>query len=171
MSETSPNAKNCLVVDTLVEVLHDQDHTDITINHQEHNQPENTTHNKHRNKSNGGEKSQIANNHNVRNKLLASQQNNTKNTGMNKSKGNQSRNQSTGTLELSGLLQNIQMSRRLLGEIAFQLDRRIINHVFCQSHDKRERKRLYGYSVQNIPSMIKRHAIDHSTGQVRKLTF
>ena len=69
-------------------------------------------------------------------------------------------------LDLTNLLQNIQLSKRLLGEIAFQLDRRVINYVFSAKHDKRQRKRLYGYCVQNIEAMIRRHAIDHKTGQI-----
>ena len=55
-------------------------------------------------------------------------------------------------LDLTNLLQSIQLSKRLLGEIAFQLDRRIVNYVFSAKHDKRQRKRLYGYCVQNIES-------------------
>lgn len=37
---------------------------------------------------------------------------------------------------------------RLLGEIAYQLDRRILSHVF-QGH-----KRLYGFTLLNIPNKI-----------------
>lgn len=37
---------------------------------------------------------------------------------------------------------------RLLGEIAYQLDRRILSHVF-QGH-----KRLYGFTLLNIPEKI-----------------
>ena len=69
-------------------------------------------------------------------------------------------------LDLTSLLQNIQLSKRLLGEISFQLDRRIINYVFSGKHDKRQRKRLYGYCVQNIEQMIRKHAVDHRTGQI-----
>lgn len=38
---------------------------------------------------------------------------------------------------------------RLLGEIAYQLDRRILSHVF-QSH-----RRLYGFTLLNFPEKIR----------------
>ncbi|XP_041376305.1 uncharacterized protein LOC121388854 [Gigantopelta aegis] len=53
-------------------------------------------------------------------------------------------------------------SYRILGEIAFQLERRILDYVFCGDKSKlvgsRGRRRFYGYTVNNIPVMISKEA-------------
>ncbi|OWF40782.1 uncharacterized protein LOC110463334 [Mizuhopecten yessoensis] len=56
----------------------------------------------------------------------------------------------------------IRASKRLVGEIAFQLDRRILEHVFSWKSvsDKEKRKRYYGYSIANTGQMIRKEATD-----------
>ncbi|XP_067304006.1 speriolin-like protein [Pseudorasbora parva] len=49
---------------------------------------------------------------------------------------------------------------RLLGEIAFQLDRRILSHVF------QEQSGLYGFTVQNIRDKIEQVSVHPLTGMV-----
>ncbi|XP_046360331.2 speriolin-like [Haliotis rufescens] len=51
----------------------------------------------------------------------------------------------------------VKPSYRILGEIAFQLERRILDYVFSRNkiHDgDRAKRRFYGYTVSNIPFMI-----------------
>ncbi|KAM8734626.1 speriolin-like protein [Acanthopagrus schlegelii] len=50
--------------------------------------------------------------------------------------------------------------KRLLGEIAYQLDRRILSHIF-QGH-----RRLYGFTVVNIPDKIIEVSTHPLTGMV-----
>ncbi|ESO95069.1 hypothetical protein LOTGIDRAFT_117351, partial [Lottia gigantea] len=50
---------------------------------------------------------------------------------------------------------------RLLGEIAFQLERRILDFIFAKrqkGQKERLHRRFYGYTVSNIPVMITREA-------------
>ncbi|XP_035498720.1 speriolin-like protein isoform X2 [Scophthalmus maximus] len=54
----------------------------------------------------------------------------------------------------------LEVRDRLLGEIAFQLDRRILSHVF-QGH-----KRLYGFTLLNIPDKIIEVSTHPLTGKV-----
>ncbi len=78
----------------------------------------------------------------------------------------QKASQASEGLNVEGLVKSVQRSKRLLGEIAFQLDRRIINYVFSARPESKFRKRLYGYSVQNMEPMMKRVATNQSTGEV-----
>ncbi|XP_071324599.1 speriolin-like protein [Trachinotus anak] len=54
----------------------------------------------------------------------------------------------------------LEVKHRLLGEIAYQLDGRILSHVF-QGH-----KRLYGFTLLNIPDKIIEVSTHPLTGQV-----
>ncbi|KAK5892458.1 hypothetical protein CesoFtcFv8_012835 [Champsocephalus esox] len=49
---------------------------------------------------------------------------------------------------------------RVMGEVAYQLDRRILSHIF-QGH-----KRLYGFTLLNIPGKIKEVSTHPLTGKV-----
>ncbi|KAL3060340.1 hypothetical protein OYC64_014825 [Pagothenia borchgrevinki] len=49
---------------------------------------------------------------------------------------------------------------KVMGEVAYQLDRRILSHIF-QSH-----KRLYGFTLLNIPGKIKEVSTHPLTGKV-----
>jgi hypothetical protein len=49
---------------------------------------------------------------------------------------------------------------RLVGEIAFQMDRRILEYIFSgYATDKYPKKRYYGFSIGNIEAMIQKEAV------------
>ncbi|XP_071175315.1 uncharacterized protein [Mytilus edulis] len=60
----------------------------------------------------------------------------------------------------------IRPNKRIIGEVAFQLDRRILEYVFTwkytpeSSDDKR--RRFYGYTISNMGAMIRKEATDRS---------
>ena len=61
---------------------------------------------------------------------------------------------------------NRRVNSRLLGEIAFQLDRRIFSHIFegaKRISDSRRRRRYYGFSVANIRQQIENEAAETET--------
>lgn len=57
----------------------------------------------------------------------------------------------------------IQPNKRIIGEIAFQLDRRILEYVFAWRHaietSRDKRRRFYGYTVNNMGAMIRKEAV------------
>ncbi|XP_069113075.1 uncharacterized protein [Argopecten irradians] len=59
-------------------------------------------------------------------------------------------------------LTKIRASKRLVGEVAFQLDRRILQYVFSETFvpEKERHKRYYGYSIPNMWEMIRKEALD-----------
>ena len=58
-------------------------------------------------------------------------------------------------------------NRRFIGEVCYQLDRRILSYVFSGQHmEGKERKRFYGYTIENIPQMIMLESADAKTGML-----
>ncbi|XP_041376219.1 platelet binding protein GspB-like isoform X3 [Gigantopelta aegis] len=71
---------------------------------------------------------------------------------------------STNEIPKTGEVDDVIQSYRCIGEIAFQLERRILDYVFRRNDRHRSglchRRRFYGYTVSNIPSMISKEAED-----------
>lgn len=67
-------------------------------------------------------------------------------------------------------LSHVTPTRRIIGELAFQLDRRILTYVFCGKHmgqkEGKQRKRFYGYTTANVIDKIRYEAIDKSTAML-----
>ena len=66
------------------------------------------------------------------------------------------------TEERRSKLNKIKPSKRLIGEVAFQLDRRILEFIFSWKFfaDKAKKRRYYGYSLANLGQMIRKEATD-----------
>lgn len=63
-------------------------------------------------------------------------------------------------------IRNVKHLERLIGEVAFQLDRRILSYVFDNGKPDNEKRRFYGYTITNVGSKLKKEAIDPVTGQL-----
>lgn len=60
----------------------------------------------------------------------------------------------------SDLSIKLKPTTRLIGEICFQLDRKILNFVFRLNAENKKRRRFYGYIIQNIVEKINRECTD-----------
>ncbi|XP_067650945.1 uncharacterized protein [Haliotis asinina] len=68
----------------------------------------------------------------------------------------------------------VKPSHRILGEIAFQLERRILDYVFARNKPEdrdRAKRRFYGYTVSNIPFMINKEVRRHDGSKDDQLEF
>ena len=72
------------------------------------------------------------------------------------------KNSSTQTKTMNVVTSSI--DQRIAGEIAFQLDNRIISYIFIDIGV--DKKRYYGYTVQNITDMIERETVNLDTGKI-----
>ncbi|CAH1780474.1 unnamed protein product [Owenia fusiformis] len=73
-----------------------------------------------------------------------------------------------------GLLNKMNQTKRIIGEIAFQLDRRILFYVFNKnkkSGEKMDKKRFYGYTIGNLEHMIKLDSCDPETGKLNHMQY
>ncbi|ELU01267.1 hypothetical protein CAPTEDRAFT_119581 [Capitella teleta] len=61
-----------------------------------------------------------------------------------------------------------QWGKRILGEIAYQLDRRILRYIFCRlSHNNQDnQQRIYGYYVGSIEEQIIENCKDSRSGNL-----
>ncbi|KAL5022783.1 hypothetical protein ScPMuIL_001938 [Solemya velum] len=67
------------------------------------------------------------------------------------------------TDEKRSMLSKLKPTRRLVGEVAFQLDRRILDYVFCKRYPQEQgkrKRRFYGFSLVHIGQMILKEATD-----------
>ena len=78
--------------------------------------------------------------------------------------------ENSNTVFNKGLHNNkkIPTTKRLIGEVAFQLDRRILNYVFASGlhQNNQDHRRFYGYIIQNIPEKINRESLVRYTGEI-----
>ena len=76
----------------------------------------------------------------------------------------ESQNSSTGK-DSQAKKPRIKPTTRLMGEICFQLDRKMLNSVF--RNKEHQRRRFYGYIIQNIMHKIdKECVVDDNTGMI-----
>ncbi|XP_033122873.1 speriolin-like [Anneissia japonica] len=55
---------------------------------------------------------------------------------------------------MSSIVRQRELKSRILGEIAFQLDRRIVSYVFRPTSDQHFRRRFYGYSLLTMATLL-----------------
>ena len=68
-------------------------------------------------------------------------------------------------------LAHIKTPTRLIGEIAFQLDRRILNFIFQTTKSTREKRRFYGYTIANIEEKMRQETLDPTTGKLDTASY
>ncbi|BFZ19257.1 hypothetical protein BsWGS_22296 [Bradybaena similaris] len=68
-------------------------------------------------------------------------------------------NSATSVIDENESAAQIRPSAKILGELAFQIERRILDYVFGLEGSKR--RRFYGYTVNNIHQMIAKESKNH----------